>query len=163
MAVVVAILVFTNNLQSAVFTLGTKKVDLPINPQWLSKAPSKDGLVFFDPQSPAPRLFINYYRTSFFYPNDDQRKFEVAFNQNKQGWIKSIEGREIIPPNFRYDPQSKKVTNEYVYSANSENFRELVVMQECGGGESVALKVLIPSKVNYDSTPLTTLATICPQ
>ena len=163
MMLVLALLSAPHIVQSAVFSFGSKKVDLPINPQWLSKAPSKDGLVFLDSQSPAPRLFINYYRTSFFYPNDDQGKFEVSFIKNKQEWIASIEGKEILPPRFDYDPQQKKIISEYAYLAGGERFREQLMIQECGGGESVALKVLIPQKVNFDSTIFTNHSNICPQ
>lgn len=127
------------NLRAETFELAGKKIELPIEKSWLTKAPRKDALVFFDPKIENPRPIITVSTSPFKYPKNVS-EFEETYKSKKLEWIQEVQAKQLLSPQFNYNPDRKSVVIRYAFEVNNISFDEMSSFQEC---ESIGYQIKI--------------------
>ncbi|GAB4025451.1 MAG: hypothetical protein Fur0010_28640 [Bdellovibrio sp.] len=127
------------NLRAETFELAGKKIELPIEKSWLSKAPRRNALVFFDPKIEKPRPIITVSTSPFKYPKNAS-EFEETYKSKKLEWIQEVQAKQLSSPQFNYNPDKKGVVIRYSFEVNNISFDEISSFQEC---ESIGYQIKI--------------------
>lgn len=149
------------NLNAETFELAGKKIDLPIEKSWLTKAPRKDALVFFDPKIENPRPIITVSTSPFKYPKN-LSEFEESFKSKKIEWIQEVQAKQLKTPQFDYTPDKKRLVIRYAFEVNKISFDEISSFQECESS-SYQIKIMQSKDKPYSKIDELLKTQLCPK
>ena len=135
------------NVNADDFKLVDRTISLPLPSKWLAKSPEKNSLVFFDASAKNPRLIISVYPAPFIFPGPNVSEFESIYEKEKVDWEKSVEASRTEKPQFSYDSSKKTATIKYFFEFQGNSFEERVRFYDCGNGDGMAIKAMIPKSV----------------
>lgn len=103
----------------------------------------KSNLLFFDPNLSNPRPVVQVALSAFRYPSD-LSAFIERYHREKREWVTKQSGKLMSELKDSTDRKARSIHFELHFSIPIGEFFEWSLYQECAGGSSISLKMMVP-------------------